>query len=58
MGVNKEWVKSEVMDLTNMYHNKPELWDVKSKIYRDRFTEIGFTEIYDAKNLNVTVSHS
>lgn len=36
MGDNKEWVKSEVMDLINMYHNKPELWDVKSKIYRDR----------------------
>jgi len=36
MGDKKEWLKSEIDQLINMYHNKPELWDVKSKVYKDR----------------------
>ncbi|KAK9685271.1 Alcohol dehydrogenase transcription factor Myb/SANT-like [Popillia japonica] len=32
----REWLKNEIDELINMYHNKPELWDVTSKGYKDR----------------------
>jgi len=46
MGDKKEWLKSEIDQLINMYHNKPELWDVKSKDRvkkRDALDEIATT---------------
>lgn len=30
------WTKHETEVLINLYHSKPELWDVKSKDYRDK----------------------
>lgn len=36
MSDKKEWFKGEIEDLINMYHGKPELWDVTSNIYKNR----------------------
>nr|CAI5827017.1 unnamed protein product [Callosobruchus analis] len=36
MGDKKEWLKSEIVDLIDIYHKKPELWDVESKLYNSK----------------------
>lgn len=44
----KEWLKSEVDDLINVYRSKPELWDVKNQVYKDRVKKKdAFKEIAD-----------
>ena len=49
MAVNnnkKEWLEAEIDELIELYHAKPELWDIKSKVYRDRVKkQNAFTEI-------------
>ena len=49
MAVNnnkKEWLEAEIDELIELYHVKPELWDIKSKVYRDRVKkQNAFTEI-------------
>jgi hypothetical protein len=35
----KEWLKTEIDELIDLYHNKPVLWNVKDKAYRDRITK-------------------
>jgi hypothetical protein len=32
----KEWLKTEIDELIDLYHNKPVLSDVEDKAYRDR----------------------
>lgn len=54
MGDKKEWLKAEIDELINMYHGKPELWDVKCKVYKDRVKKHNaLTEI--AGELNTTI---
>jgi hypothetical protein len=36
MSEKKEWLKTEIEELIDLYHNKPVLWDVEDKVYRDR----------------------
>lgn len=50
----KQWLKAEIDELIDLYHAKPELWDIKSKIYRNRVKkQSALVEI--AENFRTTV---
>jgi hypothetical protein len=46
----KEWLKTEIDELIDLYHNKPVLWDVEDKVCRDRIKKrdalVGMAEIF------------